>query len=363
MRVVPDTDATVPDRTPTTAGARPVVIAHRGASGNRPEHTLAAYELAARVGADYLETDVVPTRDGHLVCRHEPGIGGTTDVAARPEFAGRRTRRTIDGEVHEGWFTHDFTLAELRTLRAVERLPGERPGNRVYDARFAVPTLAELLDLRERLSRELGREIGVYPEIKHSTHHAGIGLPAEPLLVDALDGAGLNRPDAPVYVQSFEVTNLRWLRGRLRVPLVQLTDVTGGPADLPDRSWTSITSPDGLREVATYADAVGPAKAQVVPAGPDGALGPPSSLVADAHAAGLLVHPYTFRNENAFLPPALRSGGPASAWGDVFAEYDAFLDAGVDGLFSDHPDTALAALSFRRGGRGSSAPDGPRSAH
>ncbi|OLM09512.1 Glycerophosphoryl diester phosphodiesterase [Pseudonocardia sp. Ae706_Ps2] len=326
----------------------PIVIGHRGAPGYRPEHTLASYELAARMGADFVECDVVPTRDGHLVCRHEPEIGGTTDVARRPEFASRRTTKSIDGTSYTGWFTEDFTLAELRTLRAVERIPDIRPHNALYNGRYPVPTFDEYLALRARMSRELGREIGIYPEIKHSTYFAGIGLRVEPAFVAALDRHGLNRRGAPVFVQSFEVGNLKWLRERLQVPLVQLTDATGGPADLAARQvprmWKELTTPAGLTEIARYADAIGPSKEQIVPLSQDGTSGPTTSLVGDAHTAGLLVHPYTFRNENAFVPAQLRRPGSASDFGDAFAEYSAIVDAGVDGVFSDNTDTAVAAL-------------------
>lgn len=336
-------------RTGGSTPARPLVIGHRGASGYRPEHTLASYELAARMGADFMECDLVATRDGALVARHEPEIGGTTDVASRPEFADRKTAKTIDGVRHEGWFTDDFTLAELRTLRATERVPDVRPDNRIYDGRYTVPTFEEIIELRRRLSAELRREIGIYPEIKHSTYFAGIGRPMEPRFVHALNSAGLNRAGAPVFVQSFETANLRALRGRLRVPLVQLTDATGAPADLvaagDRRTWADLTTAAGLREIATYADAVGPNKDQVIARRPDASLGEPTSLVADAHAAGLVVHPYTFRNENSFLPANLRSPGPESAYGDPFTEYDAFLRTGIDGVFTDNADTALAAVA------------------
>ena len=337
---------------PLRAGRRPaLVVGHRGASGYRPEHTLASYELAARMGADYMECDLVATRDGELVCRHEPEIGGTTDVATRQEFASRRTTKTIDGTRHDGWFTDDFTLAELRTLRAVERIPLTRPGNRIYDGRFGIPTFADVLALRARLSEELGRDVGIYPEIKHGTWFAGRGLAMEPAVVDALEAARLNHPGASVFVQSFETGNLRALRRTLQVPLVQLTGATGAPADLvaagDPTTWAGLVTAEGLTEIATYADAVGPAKDQVIPRRPDGALGTPTSLVRDAHAAGLLVHPYTFRNENEFLPADLRSPGTPADYGDPFAEYRAFLDAGVDGLFSDNPDTALLAVTPR----------------
>lgn len=314
-----------------------LVIAHRGASGHRPEHTLAAYELAARMGADFLEPDLVSTADGVLVARHEPEIGATTDIATRPEFADRYTTKVVDGAPRTGWFVEDLTLAELRTLRAVERIPRVRPQNAAWDGRFGVPTFAEILDLRARLSAELGREIGVYPETKHPTYFARLGLALEPPLVADLTAAGLNRTDAPVYVQSFEPANLRMLRGMTPVPLVQLLDVDGVPADGSPRSYADLRSPAGLAAVSRYAAAIGPRKDLVLPHWD----GPPTALVADAHAAGLAVHAWTFRDENRFLPAPLRSpGGP---YGDADAEYAAFLQAGVDAVFSDHPDTAVAA--------------------
>ncbi|WP_141281453.1 glycerophosphodiester phosphodiesterase [Pseudonocardia hydrocarbonoxydans] len=335
----------VPAREGQTAW--PVVIGHRGASGYRPEHTLASYELAARMGADFIEPDLVTTADGVLVARHESEIGGTTDVADHPEFAGRRTTKTVDGAQHTGWFTEDFTLAELRTLRAVERIPLVRQENTIYDRRFVIPTFVEVLELRERLSHELGREIGVYPETKHPTYFAGLGLPLEPALVRALDDAGLNRADAPVFVQSFETTNLRALDAELAVRLVALLEAEGVPADVAaaggTRTYLDLVTPEGLAELATFADGIGPDKDLVISRNPDGTLGRPTTLVADARAVGLVVHPYTFRNENQFLPVDLRSAGSETDYGDVFAEYAAFFAAGVDGVFADNPDTAVAA--------------------
>jgi glycerophosphoryl diester phosphodiesterase len=332
---------------PPTAAAEPLVIGHRGASGYRPEHTLASYELAARLGADYIEPDLVSTADGVLVARHEPEIGGTTDVAEHPEFAGRRTTKTIDGVEYTGWFTEDFTLAELKTLRATERIPAVRQENTIYDGRFEVPTFDEVLALRERLSKELGREIGVYPETKHPTYFAAVGTPLEPALVETLTRAGLNRKNAPVFVQSFETTNLRALRDELRVPLVQLLSASGAPADLEAagdaRTYADLVTPAGLTDIATYADGIGPDKNMVIARDEAGALGAPTPLVADAHAAGLVVHPYTFRNENQFLPTNLRSSDYPTDYGDAFAEYAAFFAAGVDGVFADNPDTAVAA--------------------
>jgi glycerophosphoryl diester phosphodiesterase len=337
---------------PTSKSA--LLIAHRGASGLRPEHTLAGYELAARMGADYLEPDLVSTADGVLVARHEAEIGETTDVAERPEFADRHTTKIIDGQPYTGWFVEDLTLAELKSLRATERLPLLRQRNTIYDRRFEVPTFDEILALRDRLSVELGREIGVYPETKHPSYFASIGSPLEPALVDALSRAGLNRPDAPVFVQSFETANLVRLRAVLEVPLVQLLEAEGAPADFvadgDPRSYADLVTPAGLAGIAGYADAIGPEKSQVIARDPDGALAEPTALVAEAHAAGLQVHAYTFRNENHFLPANLRSGPADSEYGDSFAEYAAFLAAGLDGLFTDNTDTAFLARAANANG-------------
>jgi glycerophosphoryl diester phosphodiesterase len=320
----------------------PLVIGHRGACGYRPEHTLAGYELAARLGADFLEPDLVSTVDGHLVARHEPEIGDTTDVADHPGFAARRTTNRIDGREVTGWFTTDFTLAELRTLRAVERIPALRPGNTRWNGRYPVPTFAEILTLAGRLTEELGRPIGVYPETKHPSFHAALGLPLEPTLVGQLRDAGLDRPDAPVFVQSFETANLRALRGQLSVPLVQLVDDLEPPADLAaagdPRDHRQLLSPAGLADIATYADAVGPDKSLLID--PDGTHRP---VLADAHAAGLAVHAYTFRRENRFLPAPLRRGDDPAVHGDAIGELERFLRLGVDGVFTDFPDTAVFA--------------------
>jgi glycerophosphoryl diester phosphodiesterase len=314
--------------------ADPIVIAHRGASGYRPEHTLAAYALGARMGADYIEPDLVSTKDGVLVARHENEISGTTDVADHPEFADRRTTKTIDSIAFTGWFTEDFTLAELKTLRAKERIPDLRPRNTLYDGRYEVPTLQEVIDLAKRLSRELHRPIGIYPETKHPSYFRGIGLPLEKPLARAL-----RRYDGRVFVQSFEVANLKALDEELDVPIVQLLSGRNArPADGSTTTYGEMATPAGLREIAKYADGVGPSK--------DYVLG--TSFVRDAHHAGLVVHPYTFRNENAFLPPDLRSSSDPAAYGNAFAEYDRYLDAGVDGLFSDNSDTAVEAISARR---------------
>ncbi len=313
---------------------RPIVIAHRGASGHRPEHTLAAYELGARQGADYIEPDLVSSRDGHLVARHENEISGTTDVASRPEFAQREATKTIDGATATGWFVEDFTLAELKTLRAKERIPALRPHNAEHDGRHEIPTFQEIIDLAAALSEELGRPVGIYPETKHPAYHRSIGLPLEPGLVDALRRNGLDHADAKVFVQSFEVASLEALRAELSVPLVQLIGANA-PAEL--------ATPEGLRGIAEYADAVGPSKLHIVPRDAAGASRPPTSFVDDAHAARLLVHPYTFRSENTFLPAELRRGEDPAAHGDLVAELRQFFALGVEGVFSDFPDIASAA--------------------
>ncbi|HEY6796193.1 MAG TPA: glycerophosphodiester phosphodiesterase [Kineosporiaceae bacterium] len=327
---------------------RPVVIGHRGASGYRPEHTLASYELAARLGADFLEPDLVPTKDGVLVCRHEPEIGGTTDVAGRPEFAARRKTVTLDGTSVTGWFTEDFTLAELKTLRAVERLPQVRQHNTMWDKRWEVPTFTELLDLRRRLSAELGRELGVYPETKRPTYFQRLGLPLEQRLVDVLRRYGLNAPTAPVFVQSFEVTNLRQLRTLgLRARAIQLLSASGAPYDSvaagTGPTYADLATPSGLARVARYAQGIAPDKVMVIPRLADGTLGTPTSLVAHAHAVGLLVHPYAFRAENTFLPKDYRVGTGADAYGRGIDEQVTFLEAGLDGLFTDQADVGVHA--------------------
>jgi glycerophosphoryl diester phosphodiesterase len=347
------------DRTPaaTTATAAHggddfTIVGHRGASGYRPEHTLASYELAARMGADYIEPDLVITRDGVLVARHEPEISGTTDVAAHPEFANRKTTKSLDGVNVTGWFTEDFTLRELKTLRAKERIPELRQHNTIYDGRYEVPTLQEVVDLARRLSRELRREIGIYPETKHPTYFQQQGRPLEPKLVDVLNRNGLNRASAKVYVQSFEVTNLIGLKRQLRVPLVQLTSATGAPFDLvtagDPRTYADITSAKGLRDVAKYAKGLGPEKSQIIPRDAAGFLTTPTTLVRDAHRAGLKVHPYTFRAENSFLPADFRSSAIPAQYGDLFAEIAVFRAAGIDGLFTDNTDVAVAQEQLAR---------------
>jgi glycerophosphoryl diester phosphodiesterase len=312
--------------------SEPLVIAHRGASGYRPEHTLGAYALGARMGADYIEPDLVSTKDGVLVARHENEIGGTTDVADHPEFAARRTTKVIDGVTLTGWFTEDFTLAELKTLRAKERIPELRPRNTLYNGRYEIPTFQEVLDLAERF------DVGVYPETKHPTYFRGIGLPLEKPLVRAL-----KRFDGPAFIQSFEVGNLKALNRETNRPLVQLLSArTAKPVGF-DRTYGEMATPAGLKEIAKYADGVGPSKDYIVPRDATGRSLPPTTFVRDAHRADLVVHPYTFRNENTFLPLELRSSADPAAYGNAFAEYEQFFELGVDGLFSDNSDTAVEA--------------------
>ena len=328
---------------PVPPPAPPIIIAHRGASAERPEHTLAAYERAIQQGADFIEPDLVPTKDHQLVARHENEISGTTDVAAHPEFAARKTTKTIDGESVTGWFTEDFTLAELKTLRAKERLPQLRSANTAHDGQFQIPTLAEIIALAKSASARTGRTIGIYPETKHPTYFRGIGLPLEPVLLQQLADAGWTTADAPVFIQSFEVDNLKALKGQTGVRLIQLMGAKGKSADGYD--YAGLASADGLKQVATYAAGIGPERVMIIPRGPDGKLGQPTSLVRDAHAAGLEVHPWTFRPENYFLPVDFMRGNDPRAIGDGEAEIRAYLATGIDGLFSDSTATAVRALA------------------
>lgn len=329
---------------PTLPRRPALVIGHRGACALRPEHTLASYQQAIDDGADCIEPDLVSTADGVLVARHENEISGTTDVARRAEFAGRRRSQTIDGQTLTGWFTEDFTLAELKTLRAIERIPQHRPANKAYNGRFEVPTLEEILQLAARARARTGRPIAVYPETKHPSHFQALGLALEPPLLAALAAHGLTEADAPVYIQSFEVANLLAMRPHTRVPLVQLLgEPQARPADFvragDPRTCADLATPAGLAFIAGYAQAIGPAKDAVIPRDAADRLGHPTRLVAQAHAAGLQVHAYTLRPENPFLPAELRRGDLASPseHGDLAAEIRAYLAAGVDGFFTDHP--------------------------
>jgi glycerophosphoryl diester phosphodiesterase len=328
--------------------AQPIVIGHRGASGYRPEHTLASYELAIAMGADYIEPDLVSTKDHVLVARHENDISGTTDVAEHPEFASRRTTKVVDGVSITGWFTEDFTFAELKTLRAKERLPDLRPANTVFDRQFQIPTFREVISLAKR------EGVGIYPETKHPTYFDRLGLSLEEPLVATLRANGLDRPEAPVFIQSFEVSNLQQLNRMTRVKLVQLLDAVGKPYDFvvsgDPRTYADLAKPAGLAEIARYADGIGPNKSLIVPRDASNRLLAPTTLVRDAHRAGLVLHPWTLRRENSFLPEDFRQGNPAhplylAAPGNLPGELELFYRLGVDGLFSDNPDTAVAARS------------------
>ncbi|NIJ35355.1 glycerophosphoryl diester phosphodiesterase [Sphingopyxis panaciterrae] len=326
----------------TLDGRPPIVIAHRGASGERPEHTLASYQLAIELGADYIEPDLVLTKDGVLVARHENEISETTDVADHPEFASRKATKTIDGHAVTGWFTEDFTLAELKTLRARERLPKLR--GTAYDGKYEIPTFEQILTLLAEANKGRAEPVGVYPETKHPAYFASIGLPHEAPLLAILDKYGYRGRHAPVFIQSFEVGNLKALRAKSELPLIQLMDAEGGPADDPALSYAAMASPAGLKAVAAYADGIGPFKEMVIPRSALGTLGAPTSLVRDAHAAGLKVHPWTFRRENYFLPLGDKGGINPAGHGDLAAEIDAYLKAGIDGLFSDNPREAVATV-------------------
>lgn len=350
--------AALPPHNPPQGAHAPFVFGHRGASAYRPEHTLASYDLAIAMGADFVEPDLVSTKDGVLVCRHENYIGGdssaivggdTTDVASHPEFAARKTTKVIDGVSLTGWFVEDFTLAELKTLRAKERLPQLRPANAGYDGRFEVPTFQEMIDLVKKREMETGRRIGIIPETKHPSYFQSIGLALEEPLAKALKANGYDSADAPVFIQSFEVANLVKLRSMTKARLVQLVEApTARPQDFviagDKRTYADLMTPAGLKQLRAHADAIGPEKGWIIPRDAAGNLLAPTTLVADAHAAGLLVTPYTFRPENYFLPLNLRKGDDLRAYGDDAAEFAAFLKAGVDAIFADAPDRARAAV-------------------
>jgi glycerophosphoryl diester phosphodiesterase len=322
-----------------------VVIAHRGASGCRPEHTLAAYRMAIEQGADFIEPDLVSTADGVLVARHENEIGGTTDVALHPEFASRFTTKTIDGVAISGWFTEDFTLVEVKTLRARERIPEMRPQNAAYDGMFEIPALQEVIDLALGSHTRDGNTVGICPETKHPSYFDSVGLSMEEELVRVLHASGYRGPRSPVFIQSFEVGNLRELATMTQLPLVQLIACGGRPPDLAasgdSRGYRDLATPSGLRFVAEYACGIGACKDILIPRKNDGTLGRPSRVIADAHHAGLRVHGWTFRRENRFLPVDFRIGADANAPGDIVREVRTFLTAGMDGFFTDHPDAGV----------------------
>ncbi len=349
------------------AGQRPLVIGHRGAPGYLPEHTLESYALAIELGADFIEPDLVITKDGVLIARHEPNIVNTTDVADHPEFASRRRTAMVDGALEEGFFVSDFTLAEIKTLRAKQAF-AERPHQ--FDGQFQIPTLDEVIALAKRKSIEKGRTIGIYPETKHPTYHQKLGLPLEPRLLQTLTRAGWNHRQAPVFIQSFEQANLKALRKQTSVRLIQLIDANdvnadgsldftapydrpydwtaSGQPELLARTFGYLTTDDGLKEVASYADGIGPWKRYIVSteANPDGTgpgeaklkLTEAGDLIDRAHQAGLLVHTWTFRNE------ARRLAGDYA--GNPVNEYLQFYQLGIDGVFSDFADTAVAARTL-----------------
>jgi glycerophosphoryl diester phosphodiesterase len=331
----------------------PIVIGHRGSPAYRPEHTIASYTLAIEMGADYIEPDLCFTKDGKLVARHEPDIGATTDVADHPEFASRRHFETIDSTTTNSWFTFDFTLAELKTLRAKERLPDVRPQNTALDGLFEVPTFQEVIDLAKK------HGVGIYPETKHPTFFKSKGFDFDGPLLGTLTANGLNHRGAKVFIQSFEVGNLKGLNTKTPLPLVQLIDVAGGPADLPGVTYDQMVTPQGLADIAKYADGIGPDKSRIVENNKAGAtLGQPTTLIRDAHRVGLVLHPFTFRPENNFLAADFRAGKTASpeflhARGDQPAELKLYFELGVDGLFADNPDTARAVRdkTFSRASR------------
>ncbi len=356
---------------PTLNGDKPLVIGHRGASGYLPEHTLESYKRAIELGADFIEPDLVATKDGVLVARHEPNITGTTDVSTRAEFASRKTKKVVDGVEEEGWFASDFTLAEIKTLRAVQPMADR---DQSHNGKYQIPTLQEVLDLAKTEGAKAGRTVGVYPETKHPTYHANLGLKLEDRLLSVLAQYGYTTKSSPVIVQSFEVSNLKYLRTKTQIRLVQLVDANDvnpdgsmdltAPYDKPydfavagdKRTFASLLTPAGLKEVKTYADGIGPWKPYLIPskqvdANKDGkpddlngdgkiddrdrVMMPPTDVVKNAHAEGLMVHPYTFRSEAKRLASDFK--------GDPKAEYKLFYNLGVDGVFSDFPDTAKAA--------------------
>ena len=320
----------------------PIIIAHRGLSGEWPEHTLESYQAAIDAGADFIEPDLVLTKDGVLIARHENNISDTTNVADHSEFKDRKTTKTIDGEKMTGWFTEDFTLAEIKTLRAKERLPQLRSTGR--DGQFAVPSFEEILQLLKNANKGRSKAIGVYPETKHPSYFNEIGLPHEAPLLRLLDQYGYRGKQATIFIQSFEVGNLKSLRSKSDLPLIQLMSAKGGPQDQPDISYAQMAGKDGLKHIASYADGIGPDKNMIIARNLIGKLKTPTSLVADAHGAGLKVHPWTFRRENYFLPLDYRAGIHPASHGELAEEIKAYIAAGIDGLFTDNTPEAITAL-------------------
>ncbi|MFI5799417.1 glycerophosphodiester phosphodiesterase [Streptomyces sp. NPDC051677] len=327
----------------------PTIIGHRGASGYRPEHTFGSYQLALDLGADIVEAgDLVPTKDGHLVCRHEPEIGGTTDVADHPEFAGRKTTKVLDGVSTTGWFTEDFTLAELKTLRAIERIPANRPHNTLYNGRWEIPTFEEVLKWQDEQTRKRGKQVWIYPETKHPTYFRKLGLGLEERVAKLLHKYGKDKKNSPVILQSFEPTSIQRLNKLVDNPLVVLLSAANTrPWDFVEagdpRTVADLITRAGLREIAGYAQGIGPTLDLVIPKDAAGNLTTPTSLVKDAHAVGLILHPYTMRNENPFLPANFRKGTDADGYGDPFGAFRTYFATGIDGVFTDNADTGLLA--------------------
>ncbi|GAA2979776.1 glycerophosphodiester phosphodiesterase [Streptomyces fulvorobeus] len=332
----------------------PTVIGHRGASGYRPEHTIGAYQLALDMGAHIVEQDLVPTKDGHLVCRHENDITGTTDVAEHPEFASRRATKEVDGVPLTGWFTEDFTLAELKTLRAKERIPGTRQENTLYDGRWEIPTFEEVLRWADREGRRRGAPVWLYVETKHPTYFRSLGLGLEEPLARLLRRHGRHRENSPLILQSFEPGSMRRLAKLVATPrVVLLSGAATRPWDFVEagdpRTVADLVRPEGLKWMASFAQGIGPTLDLVIPRDAAGQLTTATTLVRDAHRQGLILHPYTQRNENSFLPAEFRRGTDPAAFGDAFGALRAYFETGIDGVFSDHPDTALlAAADFAR---------------
>ena len=326
----------------------PTIIGHRGTAGYRPEHTLGSYRLALEMGAHIVEQDVVPTKDGHLVCRHENDISATTDVADHPEFAARRTTKKVDGQEITGWFTEDFTLAELKTLRATERIPENRPHNTLYDGRWEVPAYEEVLEWAAREGRRRGRPVWLYVETKHPSYFRSLGYDIEALVARSLRAYGRDRADAPQILQSFEPSSIQRLATLVDTPGIVLLDAAGTrPWDFVEagdpRTVDDLVTPEGLAWIASFAQGIGPTLDLIIPKDDDGRLTSPTTLVADAHAAGLILHPYTMRNENTFLPADFRKGSDPNAYGDAFAAFRTYFETGIDGVFTDNADTGLLA--------------------
>ncbi|MFD4937967.1 glycerophosphodiester phosphodiesterase [Streptomyces virginiae] len=334
----------------------PTVIGHRGASGYRPEHTIGSYQLALDLGADVVEQDLVPTRDGHLVCRHENEIGGTTDVADHREFASRRTTKSVDGVSVTGWFTEDFTLAELRTLRAKERIPAVRQRNTLYDGRWAVPTFEEVLRWADREGKRRGRRVWLHVETKHPSYFRGLGLGLEEPLAKLLRRYGRDGRGAAVFLQSFEPSSIQRLSRLVSAPrVVLLSAADTRPWDFElakdPRTVADLVEPEGLKWIAGFAQGIGPTMDLILPRDAAGKLGAPTTLVKDAHARGLLLHPYTARNENNFLPAEYRRGTDPAAYGDALGAFRTYFEQGIDGIFTDNPDTGLLAADAFHPGR------------